>query len=472
MTTNNPDAGGSGDGDQPKDPFQALFEQLGLTGEGGQVDLNQLASRLQQMLSNPSMQQMPGMPGMGMFGFGSQNPDGGSLDWAQVRQLTRQLSAQAGPDPTPTLREQTEVQDSVRLAELWLDDVCEFPQVTSTPQAWSRAEWIESTVASWKPIVEPIVGSLADAMMALLTQQQADLPADDPLAGLSHMMAPMMKQMAAGMYQAQFAQALAALSGRVVSGTEIGFQLLSEPRVTLLPNNVKEQFGELELSSDDVQLYLTLRESARQRLFAHVGWLGPQLLAYVEHYAAETTIDQSAIESVFDMDELDQLTPERMQELSQQLQGKLFEPTRTPAQVEVLGRLETLLALTEGWVDELVARAASRYMPQHAALAETWRRRRGVGGPAEAVFASLVGLELRPRRVRDAANLWAAVGEFRGQIERDRLWSHPDLLPTAEALDDPVGFAKGDVAEESQADDMDRALAQLLADEANRKDED
>jgi putative hydrolase len=157
-----------------------------------------------------------------------------------------------------------------------------------------------------------------------------------------------------------------------------------------------------------------------------------------------------------------------MQELSEQLQGKLFEPSRTPEQVEVLGRLETLLALTEGWVDELVAKAASRYMPNHAALAESWRRRRGAGGPAEEVFASLVGLELRPRRMRDAANLWAAITELRGQKERDRLWSHPDLLPTAAALDDPMGFATPEGEAPTEGDEMDRALAQLLAEESDK----
>ncbi|CAI9410674.1 zinc-dependent metalloprotease [Aestuariimicrobium sp. T2.26MG-19.2B] len=479
-TPGSPTPGGD---DQPKDPFEALFEQLGLTGAGGQVDFNELAARLQQMLGAqggefpggllaggpfPGFGGFPGLSGMpGSTGAGEQ-PEGGSLNWTQVRQLTRQLSAQAGPDPTPTLHDQSAVQSAVRLADLWLDEVCEFPQVASTPQAWSRAEWIESTVASWKPIVDPIIGSLADAMMGLLTQQQAELPADDPMAGLTQMLAPMMKQMAAGMYQLQFAQALASLSGKVVSGAEIGFQLLAEPRVTILPKNVQDQFGELELPLDDVRLYLTLRESARQRLFAHVGWLGPQLLAYVEHYARETRIDQAAVESVFDFDEMEQMTPQRMQELSEQLQGKLFEPSRTPEQVEVLGRLETLLALTEGWVDELVAKAAGRYMPNHAALAESWRRRRGAGGPAEEVFASLVGLELRPRRMRDAANLWAAVTELRGQHERDRLWSHPDLLPTAAALDDPMGFATPEAEAPAEGDEMDRALAQLLAEESDK----
>jgi len=110
----------------------------------------------------------------------------------------------------------------------------------------------------------------------------------------------------------------------------------------------------------------------------------------------------------------------------------------------VLEQLETMLALVEGWVDEVVAQATARWMPAADALAETMRRRRATGGPAEATFASLVGLELRPRRMRDAANLWAALRANRGADERDAAWSHPDIAPTTADLDDPIGYVKGE----------------------------
>src|SRR5690242_21744200 len=106
-----------------------------------------------------------------------------------------------------------------------------------------------------------------------------------------------------------------------------------------------------------------------------------------------------------------------------------------------LRRLETLLALVEGWVDSVVATAAGDRMPGADALREASRRRRATGGPAEQTFATLVGLDLRPRRLREAAALWWSVTEKRGISGRDRLWSHPDLLPGADDLDDPLGFA-------------------------------
>jgi putative hydrolase len=139
------------------------------------------------------------------------------------------------------------------------------------------------------------------------------------------------------------------------------------------------------------------------------------------------------------MADLDPSDPEAMQ---QALTGGMFAPHDTPAQTAALDRLETNLALVAGWVDDVVDAAAAGHLPASAALRETMRRRRAEGGPAEQTFATLVGLELRPRRLRDAAALWGAVRHQHGMDGRDGLWVHPDLLPSAADLDDPIGFAE------------------------------
>src|SRR5690606_30068689 len=125
-------------------------------------------------------------------------------------------------------------------------------------------------------------------------------------------------------------------------------------------------------------------------------------------------------------------------------------------------RLETALALVEGWVQEVSGKAVAAHLPQAGALQEMLSRRRATGGPAEQTFASLVGLELRPRRLREAAALWAALDRERGQTERDDLWSHPDLMPTAEELDDPSGFVAGRAQARAAEEDVDAALSAML----------
>jgi putative hydrolase len=87
-----------------------------------------------------------------------------------------------------------------------------------------------------------------------------------------------------------------------------------------------------------------------------------------------------------------------------------------------------------------VAAAAASRLVHSAALAEAIRRRRASGGPAERTFATLVGLELRPRMLREATDLWTGVTLARGADGRDALWAHPDLLPTSDDLEDPDAF--------------------------------
>ena len=39
--------------------------------------------------------------------------------------------------------------------------------------------------------------------------------------------------------------------------------------------------------------------------------------------------------------------------------------------------------------------------------------------------------------------MWRSLTDNRGISGRDQLWGHPDLLPSAEDLDDPDGFVLG-----------------------------
>jgi putative hydrolase len=225
-----------------------------------------------------------------------------------------------------------------------------------------------------------------------------------------------------------------------------------------VPTNVRAFSEGLDVSDEDVLLYLALREAAHQRLFGHVPWLRAHLLATVEDYGRGTSIDVSKIEE--SMQGIDPMNPAALQEA---LEGGLFEPEKTPAQQAALTRLETTLALVEGWVDDVVGQATEDRMPSAGKLQEAVRRRRAAGGPAESTFAALVGLELRPRRLRDASALWGSLRSRQGHQGRDAVWAHPDLLPTAADLDDPLGFREKLTEPEALTDaEFDAALADLL----------
>jgi putative hydrolase len=213
--------------------------------------------------------------------------------------------------------------------------------------------------------------------------------------------------------------------------------------------------------ADEVRLYLALRECAHQRLFAHVPWLKAHLFDAVDAYARGIEVDPAAIERA--VGSLDPGDPESLQRA---MGEGVFDLPPTPAQQAALARLETALALVEGWVDAVVDEAARGQLPATGALRETVRRRRASGGPAEQTFATLVGLQLRPRRLREAAALWSTVSAARGIDGRDALWTHPDLLPGPDDLDDPAGFvsrtgAGGSGGQQDSGTDWDAELKRL-----------
>lgn len=437
------------DRDRPTNPFEALFG-----GAAGEEGLAGLLRGLEGMFSS--------------FGFGGKQTDvaASGVNWATTKDLTRRQVAAQGPDPTPLDTDRRAVTEAVSLADTWLDQATDLPRVTAHPVAWSRAEWVESTMTVWQRLVEPVAASIADAMADSLTGG-TELAQDlGPLAGMQEFLRPMLRQSGGAMFAHQLSQALGQLATEVVGSTDVGLPLDDGQRVALLPTNITKFGDGLAESNTDVMLYVALRESARQRLFAHAAWLGPYLLGLVEEYARGITIDTSALENAFGDIEVTSLDPSALQEISNQLQGQLFTPHKTPDQEAILERLETMLALVDGWVDEVVAQATVRWMPSAVPLAEATRRRRATGGPAEATFAALVGLELRPRRMRDAANLWAAVRDARGPEGRDALWAHPDLLPRTSDLDDPLGFVNNEATTETtEGVDIDAELRKLLGDD-------
>jgi putative hydrolase len=417
-------SGNFGFGFTPQDPDD---------GKGGDptqgFDMSQLGSALESI-------------GRMMQSGGSSGP----VNWDMARQVARQSEPQK-QDSGVTEAERSAVSDAVRLANLWLDESEAYSATNTAAIAWSRAEWIEGTIPAWQRIVTPVAEQVQGTLGGLLGGEglagltgglpggmPEGMPADFDPAQLQEMLGPlagMMEQMGAAMFGSQVGQGIGTLSGEVLCSSDIGIPLTNDGRPTLLPRNVNEFAAGADVPRHEVLLYVALRECAHQRLFSHVKWLRPTLEAAVDAYARGIHIDTNAIQQA--MEQVDPSNPEALQ---QALSSGVFEQKDSPEQRAALGRLETLLALIEGWVDHVTNEAVDEKMATLPRLNEAMRRRRAAGGPAEKTFATLVGLELRPRRLREATSFWAKVAEDKGVTDRDSLWEHPDLLPTAADLDD------------------------------------
>jgi putative hydrolase len=287
----------------------------------------------------------------------------------------------------------------------------------------------------------PALNSDPDAILQFLPENIRQMLPDGIPPEMAQMIAPMMgmmQQLGSAAFSMQLGQSLAGLASEVLSSSDIGIPLTPEPIRALLPGNITT-FGEgLVLPQSDVLVFIALRESAHQRLFDHVPWLRARVIGSVEEYARYMQVNNTSLTAA--LDDIDVSNPQALQEV---MSRGIVEPEPTEEQRAAVARLETLLALVEGWVDDVVTQAVADRLPSAPSLREAIQRRRAVGGPSEKTFATLIGMQLRPRAMREAATVFAAMRSMKGVDARDALWGHPDLLPSTQDLVDPLGFVQG-----------------------------
>jgi len=386
------------------------------------------------------------------------------VDWQLAKDESGRIAAAGSVRSSEAELEQ--LRQALNVAALWLDEATSITQLTSEPTMLTRADWARLTLPVWTQLAEPVATSIADSLTGVLDQQVLDEQVPEELKGMVANAGQVMRSLGGTLFSLQLGHVVGQLSAEVVSGGDIGIPLLpgrddTDVQAALIPQNMSAFGIGLDIPSDQVQLYLAVRELAHARLFRHARWLRQHLISAITEYARGIRIDTDRIESL--AAEFDPANPESLREA---LTSGALIPAKTEAQVAALGRLETTLALIEGWVDVVTAQATSR-LPKADAVAETVRRRRAAGGPAESAFATLVGLELRPRRLREAAAFWQSITDAVSADARDGLWAHPDLLPVADDIDDParvIAILQGGA--DSETDALDQALSELLADES------
>ncbi|MBG6212996.1 putative hydrolase [Cryobacterium sp. CAN_C3] len=430
------------------DEFRDMLRDI-LSGKSG-IDPSQLAGAA-GLPNDPAsvaalMQQLQG----------ALNTQGTGVDW-QIA-LTQGQQRAANGQLTATDEQQTQLRQAFHIAALWLDDVITVAELTVEPRLMTRREWVTATMPLWTQLAEPVATSISDSLTRVFAEQ-----VPEEMQGMVANASQLVRSIGGTLFAMQLGQVVGQLASEVVSGGDVGIPLLGEQQAALLPQNVADFGTGLDVPADQVQIYLAVRELAHARLFRHARWLRLHLTSAVTAYARGISIDSSRLEEL--AGSFDPSNPEDLRQAM--VDGSLIQQ-KSESQLAALSRLETMLALVEGWVDVVTARATIR-LPKADAIAETVKRRRASGGPAESAFATLVGLELRPRRLREAAAMWQAVTDAVGNQARDALWSHPDLLPTEQDIDDPqrliiqlTSVARG---EPTVLDDVDQALEDLLRDD-------
>lgn len=396
------------DGRRDQNPFGAFG---GANGGG----LGDMLNQFGQMLS-----------GMGSSMNSPENSGPVNYDMAK-RIALQQISQSKAVNADDTKA----VEESVRLAELWLDDATYLPTASGTAKAWDSKQWLEETMPAWQRMVTPVAEHMNDAQLDSMPEQAREMMGP---------MTKMMNQMSGMNFGMQLGHALGDLASQALTGSDFGLPIAPANTVALLPQTTQKVARELNVPGQEVLVYIAAREAARQRLFKHVPWLVERIVSSVEEYAIGLVIDTSHLEEVTRELNLESGDPQAIQDAMSKLQGMDLSPRITSKNTAAASRLETLLALVEGWAEHVVTEALGERIPSTSKLTQAWAHRRSTGGSAENAFSKVVGIELNAPKVSEAAELWRRATVAVGAEKRDKAWDHPDFLPTAEHLDNPAAF--------------------------------
>jgi putative hydrolase len=432
--------------------FEDMLQQLfGGSFDPSSLDPEQL-EELKRMGVDPAMMQAA----MRQLQETMRNAGEDGIDWDAAKRAALHLANQSDLSISSTQRGGFD--QAFTLATLWLSESTTISELASAPETITRGAWVEATMPVWQELAEPVATSIADALTKAIGEQ-----APEEMRGMLQGANRIMRTIGGSLFAGQLGHVVGELSKEVLSGGDVGIPVMPGGRAVILPLNAAEFGRDLEIPQDQLDLYLTTRELAHARLFRHAKWLRLHVIAQVTDFARGVEIDMGAIE-----DMASRFDPNEPDEFREAIQNGALLPERTEAQKAALARLENLLATIEGWVEVVTADATAR-IPSSDRIAEVVRRRRAVGGPGEHALGTLVGLELRPRRIREAAAMWRAVTDAVGVSARDSLWDYADLMPTAADIDDPAALIARIQAHqggEPLRDEMDDAIEALLREAA------
>ncbi len=432
------------DSEQPNpEDFEAFMREFLEKGAQG-MDVEKLAAAA-GLPNDPA--QMAALMAQLRAALGQMAASDGSVNWKLASDQARQLAASESEAPSAETR--SELVKALSVATLWLNGATQISELTNEPKFLTRELWVQDAMPLFQALATPVAERMSAALSDSLRES-----APEEIVGMIGNATSMMKSLGGALFAMQLGQSLGKLSSEVLTGGDIGLPIFADQRAAFVTQNITNYINALDVETDQVLIYLSVRELAHARLFKHSRWLREHVITQITQYASEIKIDTTQIEELTrDMESIDAAA------LQEAFQNGAFIAARSEEQTRALESIENTLALIEGWVDAVTDQATS-LLPKSIAIGEAVRRRRATGGPAEKTFGTLIGLELRPRKLREAATLWREIGHRLGSEKRDALWQHPDMLPTADEIANPeLLFTRLNAGTD---DGFDQALRDLL----------
>lgn len=359
------------------------------------------------------------LEGLPFFAELTRVPDAeGPVHWDVARRVAVWVGGGGRPEPPVEAADAAQLRQLGRVAELQIAGAVP-PTVEPggrpvVAAAVTRGEWALRALDAHASLLEALARSLAGARPPDPDHRPAGL-APSVLEGLV------------------FGWMMGQLSRRSLGQHDPPLPRPPTARLSIVAANLDEVAGEWGLPRDEVRLWACLQDVAHHMVLGvpHVrDALGSHLRRYVESFDVPPDAMAEEIETV------DATDPTSFRAALGDPEA-LVAAVQTPAQADVLARLEALAAAVEGWVDHVVDGIGRRLLGSYPSIQEAVRRRRAEATWGDRYVARLLGIGLRQPAYERGRRFIAGVLERAGEEGLGRLWASPRELPSPAEVDAP-----------------------------------
>jgi putative hydrolase len=355
----------------------------------------------------------------------------GPMSWDAARQFALSIATSGTTEPNVDPVDRIKIDQLARVAELQVANATGLSPSTSgrglTILPVNRATWTQHTLEDYRPLFDILAGSLSrdDTDGALVDPNDSA----DFMAPFMKMIGPMMIGLTAGSMVGHQAQ-------RSFGQYDLPIPRPASDRLLLIMPNLDEFGREWSLVPDDLRLWVCLHEVTHHAVFGvtHVRERFDKLL---REFLAGFQPDAGRLEGeIGSFDNLDLSGPEAFQHLLGNPEVVLGA-VQSPAQRQLLPRLEALVCVIVGYVDHVMDVVGSGLVSSYGMLSEAVRRRRVESAASDRFVTQLFGLELTQATYDRGAAFIDGVVQRTGEVGLTRLWQSDRELPTPAEVDAP-----------------------------------
>jgi len=346
-----------------------------------------------------------------------------AVDWNLALRVGRAVAGN-GPPVTPTITEavRSDFEEFVKVSDGLVTDFTGLHPAdpAGRPIVVDRAGWIAVNLDGFRALLKP------------LGEKFSGMRAGGKLG-----------RSAMGL---QIGLLLGYLSQKVLGQYDLLLAGGGAGRVYFVGPNVLAAEKRWKFQPQDFRLWIALHEVTHRTQFVAVPWLRDHVAGLVETYISTAEIDAQRIkEAINNVKDLLTQGPQAWKRVN------VLTLFLTPAQQEVVAKMQSLMTVVEGHGNFVMDRVGAERIPTFSQMKEALMSNRSQTGVAERTLQKAMGLDMKYAQYQQGEAFVAAIADTSGIESVNLLWERPENLPTIPELTDTKAWLARVLREDAPA---------------------